>query len=50
MTLGPEIQVSIVPRPNLWFFAIKTATLARELQVSVCPSFRLWLLHAKERL
>ena len=50
VALGPEIQVSTVPSPNLWIFAIKTATLARELQVSVGPSFRLWLLHAKERL
>ena len=50
MALGPEIQVSIVSRPNLWFFAIKTATLARELQVSVGPSLRLWHLHAKQRL
>ena len=27
-TLGPELQVSIGPRPHLWFFASKTATLA----------------------
>ena len=42
MALGPEIQVSIVPRPNLWFFAIKTATLEPELQVSVGDSPHLW--------
>ena len=37
-TLGPELQVSMVPRPHLWFFAFKTATLAPELQVSMRPS------------
>ena len=25
--LGPELQVSIGPRPHLWFFASKTALL-----------------------
>ena len=34
-TLGPELQVSMVPRPHLWFIAFKTATLAPELQVSM---------------
>ena len=33
--LGPELQVSMVPRPHLWFYAFKTATLAPELQVSM---------------
>ena len=37
-TLGPELQVSMGPRPLLWFLAIKTATLAPELQVSMGPS------------
>ena len=41
-TLGPELQVSMGPRPHLWFFAFKTATLAPELQVSMCPSPHLW--------
>ena len=29
--LGPELQVSMGPRPHLCFFAFKTATLAPEL-------------------
>ena len=37
-TLVPEFQVSMSPRPHLWFFAFKTATLAPELQVSMGPS------------
>ena len=41
-TLGPELQVSMCPRPPLWFFAIETATLATELQVSLGPSPHLW--------
>ena len=49
-TLGPELQVCIVPRPQLWFFAFKTATLAPELQVSMCATPHLWFLHAKQRL
>ena len=42
-TLGPELQVSMGPRPHLWFFEFKTATLAQELQVSMGPSPHLWL-------
>ena len=49
-TLGPELQVSLGPRPHLWFLALKTATLAPELQVSIGPSPHLWFLHAKEQL
>ena len=30
-TLGPELQVSMGPRPHLWFLEFKTATLAPEL-------------------
>ena len=26
-TLGPELQVSLGPRPHLWYFTFKTATL-----------------------
>ena len=37
-TLGQELQVSMGPRPHLWFSAFKTATLAPELQVSIGPS------------
>ena len=37
-TLGPELRVSLGPRPHLWFLAFKTATLASELQVSIGPS------------
>ena len=49
-TLGPELQVSMGPRPHLWFFAFKTATLAPELQVSMGASPHLWFLHAKQQL
>ena len=38
------------PRPHLWIFAFKTATLAPELQVSIGPSRHLWFWHAKQRL
>ena len=41
-TLGPELQVSMGPRPHLWYFAFKTATLAPELQVSMGPRPHLW--------
>ena len=34
-TLGPELQVSMILRPHLWFFAFNSATLAPELQVSM---------------
>ena len=36
-TLGPELQVSVGPRPHLWFFAFKTASLAPDVQVSMGP-------------
>ena len=48
VTLGPELQVTMGPRPHLWFFAFKAATLAPELQVSMGPSPHLWFLHAKQ--
>ena len=38
VTLGPELQVSMGPRPHLRYFSFKTAILAPELQVSMCPS------------
>ena len=41
-TLGSELEVSMGPRPHLWFFAFKTATLAQKLQVSMGPSPHLW--------
>ena len=41
-TLGPELQVSMVPRPHLWFFPFKGAPLAPELQVFMGPSPHLW--------
>ena len=49
-TLGPELQVSMGPRPHLWFFAFKTATLAPELQVSMGANPHLWFFHAKQQL
>ena len=47
--LGPELQVSMGPRPHRWFFAFKTANLAQELRVSMGPCPHLWFLHAKQR-
>ena len=41
-TLGPELQISMDPRPHLWFFAFKRASLAPELQVSMLPRPHLW--------
>ena len=38
------------PRPHLWLFAFKTATVALELLVSMGLSPHLWFLHAKQRL
>ena len=49
VTSGPELQVSIGPRPHQWCFACKTASLGPELQVSMGPSPHLWFLHAKQR-
>ena len=40
-TLGPELQVSMGPRPHLRFCAFKTATLAPELHVSMDPRLHL---------
>ena len=37
VTLGPDLQVFLGPRPHQWFVAFKRATLAPELQVSMCP-------------
>ena len=49
-TLVPELQVSIVARPHLWFFVLKAAALAPEMQVSMGPSPHLWFLNAKHDL
>ena len=49
-TLGPELQVSMGPRPHLWCFVLKAATLAPDLQVSMGPSPHLWFLNAKHDL
>ena len=43
-------EVSMSPRPNLSFCALKTMWLAPELHVSMGPSPHLWFLHAKQRL
>ena len=47
--LGPELQVSMGPRPHLWFFAFKTASLASEFLVSMGPSPHLWFVHSQQR-
>ena len=46
-TLGPDLQVSMGPRPHQWFFASKRATLATELQVSMFPRPHLLLCACK---
>ena len=35
------------PRPHLWFFAFKTATLAPEMHVSIGPRLRLLICEFK---
>ena len=47
---GPELQVSMGPRPHLSFCACKTVGLTSELLVSMGPSPHVWLLDAKQRL
>ena len=49
-TLGPELQVSMCPRPHLSFCACKTVIFASELQVSVGLSLHLCFLPAQQRL
>ena len=49
-TFGPELQVSMVARPNLRFCVYKTACLASDLLVSMGPNSHLWFLHARQRL
>ena len=44
-TLGPQLQVSMSPRPRLWFFAFKTATLGPELRVCIGPRPHLWFFY-----
>ena len=46
-TLGPELEVSLGPRPHVWIFAFKTSPLVTELQVSMGPSPHLWLSACK---
>ena len=48
-TLGPELQVSMGPRPHLRFFAFETASLAPELQVSMGLSPHQLYLHSQQR-
>ena len=36
-TFGPELQVSMGPRPHMSFYECKTVRFVPELQVSVCP-------------
>ena len=49
-TLVPELQVSMGPRPHLWFFAFKTATLSPELHsVLGVPPLICGFVHAKQR-
>ena len=48
--LEPEFQVSMGPRPQLWFWVHITSCLAPELLVSMGPSRHLWFLHAKQKI
>ena len=49
-TFGPELQVSMCPRPHLRCFVCKTATLAPDLQDSMGPSPHLWFFQTKQPL
>ena len=46
--IDPEWRLPIGPSLNLWFWALKTATLASESIVSMRPSRHLCLLRAKQ--
>ena len=48
VTLGPELQVSVVPRSHLWICAIETACLPLELLVSIVPDLICKFFRAKE--
>ena len=41
-TLGPDLQVCMGPRPNVWYWA--------HILVPIGPSPHLWFLYAKQRL
>ena len=45
-TFGLESQVSMGPRPHLWFFEFKTETLAQSLLV---PALICGLVHSQRR-
>ena len=49
-TFGPELQVSVGPRPHLSFCAGKTACLASESLVSMGSRPHLWIWIAIQRL
>ena len=48
-SFGPELQVSMGPRPHLPFCAIKTAWFAPEYQVYIGSSQLQWFLLTKQR-
>ena len=48
-TLEPELQVSMGPRPHLFFLLFKTETLAPELKVSMGPSPHLWFCASQQQ-
>ena len=48
VTLGPDLQVCMDPRPHLWFLEHITACLAQEYQDNMGPSPHLWILIAKQ--
>ena len=47
-TLGPNLQVSMVPRPHLWLFAFKTATLSPEYKSRWVSAFTCCFVEAKQ--
>ena len=49
-TFGPELQVSMGPRPHLSFCAHIKACLAQEYQDYMGSRPHLWFFHAKQRL
>ena len=48
-TLGAELQVSIGPRPHLWLFAFKKATLQQNCKSLCVPALISGFVHSKQR-
>ena len=47
VTLGPDLQVCMYPRPNVWYWELITAWLEQEYQVYIGYSHHLWFCASK---